>query len=82
MGKKKDVIGDLIAMGKTNYQLGTVWKDLKEAKAHAKELRRSEFGIMKRKVHAGVKVEKRKEGFAVLYKESKGYLRWLRTGRG
>jgi hypothetical protein len=64
------------------YRLGYTWKTRKEAVEHAKSIRRSEYGIMKRKIHYGVKVVKVKGGYSVYYKESKGWIKWLRTGRG
>jgi hypothetical protein len=75
-------IADLLQMGQHKYQLGYTHPTRKAAQEHAGLLRRQEFGIMKRKVYRGVKVKKEKSGgFSVLSAESKGYLRWLRTGR-
>jgi SOS-response transcriptional repressor LexA len=69
-------------MGQHQYQKGFTHPTKRAAQSHAAMLRRQEFGIMKRKVYRGTKVQKEKTGgFTVLTAESKGYLRWLRTGR-
>lgn len=76
-------IADLLQMGKgRSYELGYVWQTPKEAQEHAALLRRQEFGVMKRRVYSGVKVQKQTGGHAVMAKESLGYLLWLRTGKG
>ena len=63
------------------YKLGYTWKTKKEAAEHASLLRRIKYGIMNRKINYGVIVVKVKGGYSVYYKESKGWIKWLRTGR-
>jgi SOS-response transcriptional repressor LexA len=75
-------IADLLQMGFHRYQKGFTHPTKKAAQEHASMLRRQEFGIMKRKVYRGVRIKKGAGGYSVSTAESKGYMRWLRTGRG
>jgi len=64
------------------YEVAYVHPRKEEAEKHARDLRRSHFGIMKRRIYVGVKIVPKPKGFAVLAKESKGWNKWLRTGKG
>jgi hypothetical protein len=75
-------IADLLQMGMHKYQKGFTHPTKEAAQEHAAMLRRQEFGVMKRKVYRGIRIVREKSGgFTVQYAQSKGYLRWLRTGR-
>jgi len=65
----------------SGYTKAYCWDTRAEAEKHQKDLRKTKVGIPKRKVYFGVKIKKKGGKYCIFTKESKGYLRWARTGR-
>ncbi len=63
------------------YKKGYCWKTPAKAEKHQKDLRKTKYGIRKKKVYSGVKIKKQGRKHCTFAKESKGYINWLRTGR-
>ena len=72
----KDVLGDY----PFNERTGHMWDTKEQAEKHAKTLRKSSHGVLKKDTYDYVKVKPVGNKWASRFKESKDYIYWLRTG--
>jgi len=63
------------------WKKGFCWNTKPEAEAHIKSLKTVKYGIIKKRVFIGSKIIEKKGKFCTKFKESKGYHRWLKTGK-
>jgi len=71
----------LNALREKGYSYGHRFDTPQEAEENANTLRKSHYGVRKRKVYSGVTIVPELGGFSVYSRASKGYHNWLKTGK-